>query len=222
MPAPLMSSSVARRSATASRRRLRTEAIDLYQLHWPNPLVPVRIQAAALRTILDTGIARQVGVSNHSLGRWRSIEAALGRPVVSNQVSFSLVMPAPTRDLVPFARDSGRVIVAYSPLGQGLLARLDPGHPRDLRRFSRQFSEGSLRRTAPLRAAVAEIAAAHGATPAQVALAWLIGQGNVIAIPGAHSVAQLEENAAAGDLELTPDELARLTDLAQRLTMPRR
>jgi aryl-alcohol dehydrogenase-like predicted oxidoreductase len=69
---------------------------------------------------------------------------------------------------------------------------------------------------------VAEIAAAHGATPAQVALAWLIGQGNVIAIPGAHSVAQLEENAAAGDLELTPDELARLTDLAHGLTMSRR
>jgi aryl-alcohol dehydrogenase-like predicted oxidoreductase len=69
---------------------------------------------------------------------------------------------------------------------------------------------------------VAEIAAAHGATPAQVALAWLIGHGNVIAIPGAHSVTQLEENAAAGDLDLTTDELVRLTEVAQRQATPRR
>ena len=82
---------IARRNASASRRRLQTEAIDLYQLHWPNPFVPVGTQAKALRMIVDLGIARQVGVSNHSLGRWRAIERALGRPVVSNQVRFSLL-----------------------------------------------------------------------------------------------------------------------------------
>jgi len=208
---------IARRSASGSRRRLKTEAIDLYQLHWPNPFVPVRTQAHALRTILDEGIARQAGVSNHSLRRWQAIERALGRPVVSNQVSFSLVVPAASRELVPYARDHGRVIIAYSPLGQGLLARADPGHPRDLRRFSRRFSASGLRRTAPLRAAVASIAAFHGATSAQVALAWLVSHGNVIAIPGAHSVAQLEENAAAGDLDLRSNELARLSELATQL-----
>jgi aryl-alcohol dehydrogenase-like predicted oxidoreductase len=156
-------------------------------------------------------------VSNHSLERWQAIERGLGRPVVSNQVNFSLVMPSAARELVPYARDNGRAIIAYSPLGQGLLARSHPGRPDDLRRFSRQFSERGLRRTAPLRAAVATIASAHDATPAQVALAWLIGHGNVIVIPGAHSVAQLEENAAAGDLELAPEEWSHLSELATQL-----
>jgi aryl-alcohol dehydrogenase-like predicted oxidoreductase len=213
---------IARRSAVASRRRLRVPVIDLYQLHWPNPFVPRRLQAAALRTILDRGIARQVGVSNHSLERWRSIEHALGRPVISDQVRFSLVVPAPGQELVPYARDSGRVVIAYSPLGQGLLARRDVrDRPNDVRRINRQFSRGGLRRSRPLREAVASIAAAHGATPAQVALAWLVGHGNVIAIPGARTVEQLEENAAAGDLELTPDEQARLTRLATELASSR-
>jgi aryl-alcohol dehydrogenase-like predicted oxidoreductase len=207
---------VARRSATNSRRRLRTGAIDLYQLHWPNPFVPLRTQARALATILDAGIARQAGVSNHSLAGWQAIERALARPIVSNQVNFSLVAPSAATELVPYARDHGRVIIAYSPLGQGLLARTDPGRPRDIRRFSRQYSAAGLRRTAALRAAVADIARAHGATPAQVALAWLIAHGNVIVIPGAHSVAQLEENAAASDLDLSDAELARLTALAGR------
>ena len=207
----------ARRSASNSRRRLRADAIDLYQLHWPNPFVPVGTQAQALRGILDAGVARQVGVSNHSLGRWLAIERALGRPVVSNQVSFSLVAPSAARDLVPYARDHGRAIIAYSPLGQGLLARADPHRPGDLRRFSRQFSRRGLERSAPLRAAVNATAVTHGATSGQVALAWLISHGNVVAIPGAHSVAQLEENAAAADLELTVEEVARLSELATRL-----
>ncbi len=207
---------IARRSASNSRRRLRADAIDLYQLHWPNPFVPVGTQAKALRGIVDAGIARQVGVSNHSLERWLAIEQALARPVISNQVSFSLVAPSAARELVPYARDHGRVIIAYSPLGQGLLARPDPRRPGDLRRFSRQFSRRGLERSAPLRAAVGAIAAAHGATSSQVALAWLVSHGNVIAIPGAHTVAQLEENAAAGALELTIDEVARLSELATR------
>lgn len=204
------------RALEGSLRRLRTDVIDLYQLHWPNPFVPLRTQARALATILDAGIARQAGVSNHSLAGWQAIERALARPIVSNQVNFSLVAPSAATELVPYARDHGRVIIAYSPLGQGLLARTDPGRPRDIRRFSRQYSAAGLRRTAALRAAVADIARAHGATPAQVALAWLIAHGNVIVIPGAHSVAQLEENAAASDLDLSDAELARLTALAGR------
>ena len=150
------------------------------------------------------------------------MEHALGRPVISNQVSFSLVVPAPGHELVPFARDSGHVVIAYSPLGQGLLARPDVrDRPNDVRRVNRHFSRGGLRRSAPLRSAVAAVAASHGATPAQVALAWLIGHGNVIAIPGARTVAQLEENAGAGELDLTPDEQAQLTRLATQLASSR-
>ena len=68
--------------AAASRDRLEVAAIDLYQLHWPNPVVPVRTQAAGLRRVLDAGVARRVGVSNHGLGRWRALETALRRPII--------------------------------------------------------------------------------------------------------------------------------------------
>ena len=203
--------------AAASRDRLEVAAIDLYQLHWPNPVVPVRTQAAGLRRVLDAGIARRVGVSNHGLGRWRALESALRRPVISNQVRFSLATPSPRWDLVPYAAERGRLVIAYSPLGQGFLAADDPAQRRfGTRRMNPLFRDAALRRARPLLAAVREIAAAHGATPAQVALAWVIAHPNTAAIPGARTLEQLEQNAAAADLALAPDELARLTNESER------
>ncbi len=209
--------------ARASRTRLGVDAIDLYQLHFPNPIVPPRTTMRGLRRLLDDGVIRYVGVSNHSLLQWRVAERALGRPVVSNQVRFSLASPAPRWDLVPYARDRGRLVIAYSPLAQGLLAApLDgaAGSGRAevwARRRNPLAHERGRRRARPLLNALDEVARANGATPAQVALAWVIGHGNVIAIPGAHTIEQLEENAAAADLELSPAERDRLTDEADRL-----
>ena len=203
--------------AAGSRDRLEVGAIDLYQVHWPNPIVPVRTQAAGLRRVLDAGIARHVGVSNHRLARWRTMEAALRRPIISNQVRFSLASPSPRWDLVPYAADHDRLVIAYSPLAQGLFAGDDPASRRTgTRRMNPLFRDAALRRARPLLAAVREIAAAHGATPAQVALAWVIAHPNTAAIPGARTIAQLEENAAAADLVLAPDELASLTGAAER------
>jgi aryl-alcohol dehydrogenase-like predicted oxidoreductase len=203
--------------AAASRDRLEVAAIDLYQLHWPNPIVPVRTQAAGLRGVLDAGVARRVGVSNHGLGRWRALESALRRPVISNQVRFSLATPSPRWDLVPYAAERGRLVIAYSPLGQGLLAADDPAQRRvGTRRMNPLFRDAALRRARPLLAAVREIATAHGATPAQVALAWVIAHPNTVAIPGARTLEQLEQNVAAADLTLSPDELARLTNESER------
>jgi aryl-alcohol dehydrogenase-like predicted oxidoreductase len=203
--------------AAASRDRLEVAAIDLYQLHWPNPVVPVRTQAAGLRRVLDAGIARRVGVSNHGLGRWRALESALRRPVISNQVRFSLATPSPRWDLVPYAAERGKLVIAYSPLGQGFLAADDPAQRRfGTRRMNPLFRDAALRRARPLLAAVREIAAAHGATPAQVALAWVIAHPNTAAIPGARTLEQLEQNVAAADLALAPDELARLTNESER------
>jgi len=203
--------------AAASRDRLEVAAIDLYQLHWPNPVVPVRTQAAGLRRVLEAGVAHHVGVSNHGLGRWRALESALRRPIISNQVRFSLACPAPRWDLVPYAAERGRLVIAYSPLGQGFLAADDPAQRRiGTRRMNPLFGDAALRRARPLLAAVREIAAAHGATPAQVALAWVIAHPNTAAIPGARTLEQLEQNAAAADLDLTSDELARLTGESER------
>ena len=203
--------------AAGSRDRLEVAAIDLYQLHWPNPIVPARTQAAGLRRVLDAGIARHVGVSNHGLGRWRAMEVALRRPIISNQVRFNLASPSPRWDLVPYAAGHDRLVIAYSPLAQGLFAAEDPASRRTgTRRMNPLFGDAALRRARPLLAAVGEIAAAHGATPAQVALAWVIAHPNTAAIPGARTIDQLEQNAAAADLVLGPDELASLTMEAER------
>lgn len=219
---PLPSIVVSR--AIRSRDRLEVEAIDLYQVHWPNPIVPARTQAAGLRRVLEAGIARHVGVSNHGLGRWRALETALRRPIVSNQVRFSLASPSPRWDLVPYAAERDRLVIAYSPLAQGLFGADDPASRRTgTRRMNPLFGEATLRRAHPLLAAVREIAAVHGATPAQVALAWVIAHPNTAAIPGARTIEQLEQNVAAADLVLSADELDRLTgeamhfDALQRL-----
>lgn len=211
------------RQAAGSRRRLGVDALDLYYAHWPNPFVSVRRTMQALRPLVATGVVRRVGVSNYSLGQWRAAERALRAPVVANQVRFSLISPGPAADLVPHAAGQGRLVVAYSPLGQGLLTT-SPGsgaeptrRPRALRAASPLLRDGARAAAVPLITALAEVASAHGATPAQVALAWVIGHPNTVAIPGARTIAQLEENAAAASLVLADDEVARLSAEAAAL-----
>ena len=212
LPVFPIASDVVRR-ARASAQRLGVTSLDLYQMHFPNPVVPLLRSMAGMRTLQQTGLVKHVGVSNYSLPRWQAAERALGRPVLSNQVKFNLVHRAPFRNLVPYAAQKDRLVIAYSPLAQGLLSgRYDPGHrpTGTVRRRSRLYSSGSLQRAGGLVKALREVATAHGATPAQVALAWVIRTPHVVAIPGASRVAQVEENAAASDLELSAEEEARL------------
>jgi aryl-alcohol dehydrogenase-like predicted oxidoreductase len=207
-----------RAAARASLARLQTDHLDLYQIHWPNPLVPQRATMAGMRTLQAGGLVGHVGVSNYGLRRWRAAEAALGGPVVSNQVRYSLLARRPERELLGWAASAGRLLIAYSPLAQGVLtAKYTAGTaPGGVRAGNLLFSEENLRRAEPVLAALREVAAAHQATPAQVALAWVVHHPNVVAIPGAKSVAQLEANAAAADLALADDELAHLTAAADR------
>jgi aryl-alcohol dehydrogenase-like predicted oxidoreductase len=213
---------IVERQVRGSLRRLGVDAIDLYQIHFPNPFVSTRSTMAPLRGFLEQGLIRHVGVSNHSLERWRSSEHALGRPVLTNQVRFSLAAPLAHWELVPYAHEAGRLVIAYSPLGQGLLGgghSRQAGAPTDIRGRSRLFRPEALALAEPLIGALGEVATAHDATPAQVALAWLIGQGNVVAIPGARTVAQLEENVAAADLDLSAADLDGLTAEATRFEL---
>jgi aryl-alcohol dehydrogenase-like predicted oxidoreductase len=203
--------------AERSRRRLQVAAIDLYQLHWPNPLVPISMQAAGLRRVLDLGIARHVGVSNHSLRRWQTMERALGRPVLSNQVEFSLARPRPARETVPYAVANDRLVIAFSPLGQGLLTGDHPPRRNAARLIRRVLGSAQAGHVGPLREVIRDVADAHAATMAQVALAWLIGHPNVVAIPGARTLEQLESNVRAAELELTPEERERLSAAAADL-----
>jgi len=203
---------VVRQRARASLRRLGTDRVDLYQLHWPNPVVPLGATMAALGRLQADGLIRHVGVSNFSLEQWRAAEAALGAPVVTNQVRYSLLDRRPEAELVPHAAAGDRIVVAYSPLGQGLLSgRYDEEHrPGGWRGRTPAFLTENLRRLRPLLDVMRQVAAAHDATCAQVALAWLVRQPNVVVIPGAASVDQAVANAEAADLELSDDEDAAL------------
>jgi aryl-alcohol dehydrogenase-like predicted oxidoreductase len=203
-----------------SAKRLGVDQIDLYQVHWPNPVVPTVTTMQGMRKLRDTGVICHVGVSNFPLDRWQRAERELGGPVLSNQVQYSLAVRKPDRELIPWAQANDRIVIAYSPLAQGLLSgRYDGTNtPGGVRSGNALFLPENIERAQPLLAALREIATSHDATAAQVALAWVIRRPNVVAIPGASKVSQLESNAAAADLDLTDDEDARLTEASDGFT----
>jgi aryl-alcohol dehydrogenase-like predicted oxidoreductase len=201
----------------ASARRLQLDRIPLYQIHQPNPVVPDSVIMPGMRDLLDSDDIGAAGVSNYSLARWQRADAALGRPVISNQVHFSLAHAAALDDLVPFAERENRVVIAYSPLAQGLLGgKYGPDNrPGGVRAMNPLFGTENLRRIEPLLQTLRAVATEVDAKPAQVALAWLISLPGVVAIPGASSVEQLEFNVAAAEIELNADSRDALTDAAR-------
>src|SRR5690242_10611525 len=211
---------VVRQRWAGSARRLGLQRIPLYQVHQPNPVVRDSVTMTGMRELLDADRISAAGVSNYPLPRWQAADAALGRPVVSNQVQFSLATARPLDDLVPFAEREDRVVIAYSPLAQGLLGgRYDADHrPGGVRATNPLFGTENLRRVQPLLDVLREVAAAHDARPAQITLAWLLALPRVVVIPGASSVEQMEFNAAAAELRLADDEQAALTAAARAFT----
>ncbi len=206
-----------------SLERLGRPLVDLYQIHFPNPVVPLGLQMEGLRRALAQGLTRYVGVSNFSLSRWRRAERHLGLPILSNQVRYNLLQRGPERELVGFAERQGRIIIAYSPLAQGLLSgRYPPGQaPRDVRRGNLLFTDEGMAAAEPVVEVLREVAAGRGMTPAQIALAYLISQPQVVVIPGAKSLAQLEANVAAADIRLGDDELLALRGAADLFQISR-
>jgi aryl-alcohol dehydrogenase-like predicted oxidoreductase len=210
---------VVEQRAVASANRLGTRRLDLYQVHQPNPLVRDGTTMRGMRALQTVGLVGEVGVSNYSLDRWRAAERALGGRVLSNQVEYSLVHRKPEADLLPYAEAHDRVVIAYSPLAQGLLGgKYDRDHPpaNRIRAGNPLFLPENLDRAGDLLGVLREVAEAHDASPAQVALAWAVQHPAVTAIPGASSVGQLESNVAAADLELAADEDAALRAAADR------
>lgn len=208
---------VVKQRERASARRLQLERIPLYQVHQPNPVFPDSVIMPGMRDLLDSGAIGAAGVSNYSLARWQKADAALGRPVISNQVHFSLAYPRALDNLVPFAERENRIVIAYSPLAQGLLGGkygVD-NRPGGVRAINPFFGTENLRRIEPLLQTLRAVAADVDAKPAQVALAWLVSLPGVVAIPGASSVEQLEFNVAAADIELPADSRDALTDAAR-------
>ncbi len=210
---------VVEQRAVASAERLGALMLDLYQVHQPNPAVRDGTIMRGMRALQRVGLVGEVGVSNYSLKRWQAAESALGARVFSNQVRYSLVERSPEQDLIPYAADHGRVVIAYSPLGQGLLSgRYHAGNlpVNRVRSVNPLFLPENLERAVGLLAAVQAIADARSASPAQIALAWAIHHPAVVAIPGASSVAQLESNVAAADIELSSNEYETLRAASDR------
>jgi len=130
-----------------------------------------------MRSLQRANLVDEVGVSNYCLERWRAAEDALGGRVLSNQVAYNLVERSPERELLPFAESGGRMIIAFSPLAQGLLSGRYHGADRRrnrIRATSSSFHSENLERTNNLIATLSEVADAHDVTPAQIALAWVI------------------------------------------------
>ena len=210
---------VVEQRAVASANRLGTRRLDLYQVHQPNPVVRDGTIMRGMRALQRVGLVSEVGVSNYSLDRWRAAEHALGSRVLSNQVRYSLVDRSPEQYLLPFAESTGHIVIAYSPLAQGLLSgKYDRDHrpANRLRASNPLFLPENLDRAGDLIATLREVADAHAATPAQIALAWVIHNPAVVAIPGASSVGQLESNVAAAGIDLTEDEYQALHAAAVR------
>jgi aryl-alcohol dehydrogenase-like predicted oxidoreductase len=210
---------VVEQRAVASADRLGARTLDLYQVHQANPLVRDGTIMRGMGALQRVGLVGEVGVSNYSLQRWRAAEEALGSRVLSNQVPYSLAARSPERDLLPFAQANRHVVLAYSPLAQGLLSgRYDRDHrpANRVRAANPLFLPENLERAGELIGTLREVATGHSATPAQIALAWVIRHPAVAAIPGASSVEQLERNVAAAEIDLSDDEYQALSAAADR------
>ena len=193
--------------------RLECDALDLVQVHASDPTTPISETLGALKEAHHQGKVRAIGVSNYSPQEVAEAKGALGDvPLASVQSLYSALSRDIENDLVPYARENGVAVIAYSPLDQGLLTgnvRADRAFGRgDARARRSSFTrENRARVNAVLDRVVAPIAAAHGATIAQTMLAWTISQpGITVALAGARSPAQAIENAAAMDIVLSKDE----------------
>ena len=220
MPAFRFAGSV-ERTFPERERALGRLGVDLHQIHQPFSFSGVEKQVAAMGRLVRDGKVRAVGVSNFNERLMRRAHARLavdGVPLATNQVRYSLLDREIERNgVLDAALELGVSIIAYSPLAQGVLTGRFHGD-EDIRRahgprkFLRRFRAEGLDATRPLVGELRRVAKAHGASPAQVALAWVVRRHGtaVVAIPGATSVAQAEANAAAQRIELSSEELERL------------
>jgi aryl-alcohol dehydrogenase-like predicted oxidoreductase len=203
----------AREACDASLARLGVDHIDLYYLHRVDPQVPVEETVGAMAELVAAGKVRHLGLSEAAPATIRRAHAV--HPIAALQSEYSLWHREPEAEVVPALRELGIALVPFSPLGRGLLAGgLAPGadlEASDLRRSLPRFQGGNLERNLELAERVRELAERRGATPAQLALAWVLAQGDdVVPIPGTKRRAYLEDNAAADALALDEADLAAL------------
>ena len=212
-----------KKACAGSLKRLGVRSIDLYQIHWPDPWsqVPLRETMKALESLQRAGKIRHIGVSNFAVRDLEEARSHLSRTdIVSNQVRYNMLQREIESEVLPYCKREGIGILAWSPLGKAVLTGKYHAtkRPKDLvRKEEDLFKPVNLKRSAPLVAALRKIAKARGKTPAQVALAWLRRNRNVVPIPGAKRPDQAEENAGAAGWSLSAKELRTLGRILDRL-----
>jgi aryl-alcohol dehydrogenase-like predicted oxidoreductase len=205
-----------RTSIDDSLRRLQTDHVDLYQLHRVDPEVPIEETWGAMAETIAAGKARQIGLSEVTVEEIRRVQSV--HPVASVQSELSLWTRDALDEVLPYCEEHGIVFLPFSPLGRGFLtgrfASSDELPQDDFRRGLPRFQQDALRQNLAIVERVRAIAERLDVTPAQVALAWVLAQGDhVIPIPGTKTPTYLIENAAAADVRLSADDLAELDAL---------
>ena len=204
-----------KQAAEASLQRLGVDHIDLYYQHRVDPATPIEETVGALAELVQEGKVRYIGLSEASPDTLRRANAV--HQITALQTEYSLWSREPEDEILPTCRELGIGFVAYSPLGRGFLTgaiqSIDDLDEDDYRRFSPRFQGENFQRNLDLVTKISELAADKAVTPAQLALAWVLSQGeDIVPIPGTKRRARLEENAAAVDVVLNDDELREIAD----------
>jgi len=211
-----------RRVADASLKRLRTDVIDLFYQHRVDPDVPIEDVAGAVKELIAAGKVRHFGLSEAGVQTIRRAHAV--QPVTALQSEYSLWWREPEAEIMPVLAELGIGFVPYSPLGRGFLTGAIDVNTKfdaaDFRSRLPRFSEESRRLNQALIDLVKTFAARARATPAQVALAWLLAQRPwIVPIPGTTKLARLEENLGAAALALSPEDVRELTEASDRIVI---
>jgi aryl-alcohol dehydrogenase-like predicted oxidoreductase len=200
----------------ASLKRMGVDVIDVYYLHRVDPATPIEETIGAMARLIEQGKVRWIGVCEAGPQTLRRAHRA--HPISVLQTEYSLWFREVERDILPVCRELGIGYVAYAPLGRGLLTgrirTVADLPPSDRRRRHPRFEPENLARNIKLVEVLETMARGQGGTAAQLALAWLLAQGDdIVPIPGTNSVTNLELNAAAADIRLSPEKLARLGEV---------
>jgi len=206
-----------RQACDASLARLGVDHIDLYYQHRVDPSVPIEETVGAMADLVGQGKVRYLGLSEAAPATIRRAHAV--HPISALQTEYSLWSREPEAEILPTCRELGIGFVAYSPLGRGFLTgrfrRFEDLPPDDYRRTVPRFQGENFEKNLGLVKRVEEIAREKGCTPAQLALAWLLAQGeDIVPIPGTKQRRRLEENAASTNVTLTAAELRRIAAVA--------
>jgi aryl-alcohol dehydrogenase-like predicted oxidoreductase len=203
-------------SCEGSLKRMDVDVIDVYYLHRVDPGVPIEETIGAMARLVEQGKVRHIGICEAGPATLRRAHAT--HPIAALQTEYSLWFREVERDVMPVCRELGIAYVAYAPLGRGLLTgrirKVDDLAPGDPRRKHPRFAPENLARNVKLVEELEAMARGQGASPAQLALAWILAQGdNVVPIPGTNHVKNVELNAAAADISLSAEKVARLSEI---------